>query len=222
MAISGKGSKKLIAKQTARETPREAPEGPARLHWAPGALLAPVPPALVTCGDGKRANVLTVAWTGIVSTKPPKTYISLRPERYSYGIIKESGCFVINLPTARMARTVDLCGVKTGAKEDKLALAGLKTLPASVVSAPLLADCPVALECRVTGITPMGSHHMFLADIVSVAVDPAMVDRAGRLMIERCGLLAYAHGTYFELGRALGTFGFSVRKKSPPKEAKRR
>ena len=208
MAISGNASKKLVIKETVQEST-------ARLHWAPGALLAPVPPALVTCGEGADANVLTVAWTGIVATKPPKTYISLRPERHSYNIIKESGCFVINLPTAQMARTVDLCGVKTGAKVNKLALCKLETLPAKVVAAPLLAACPISLECKVVSITPMGSHHMFLADIVSVAVDPKMVDRTGRLMIERCGLLAYAHGTYFELGKALGTFGFSVRKKAP-------
>ena len=212
MAISGNASKKLMTKKAAKETVQE---GAARLHWAPGALLAPVPPALVTCGEGDSANVLTVAWAGIVATKPPRTYISLRPERHSYNIIKESGCFVINLPTASMARTVDLCGVKTGAREDKLTLCKLETLPAKVVTAPLLAACPVSLECKVISITPMGSHHMFLADIVSVAVNPNVVDRTGRLMIERCGLLAYAHGTYFELGKALGTFGFSVRKKSP-------
>lgn len=207
--------------------PEAEPVAPQRLHWQPGALLAPVPPALVACQAGEAVNVLTVGWTGILSTKPPKTYISVRPQRHSYNIIRQSGCFTVNLPTADMVRTVDLCGVKSGRDTDKLALCKLDTLPAQAVAAPILAACPVSLECKVQRVVPMGSHDMFVADIVSVAVDPAFVDRAGRLMIERCNLLAYAHGTYFALGQALGSFGFSVRKASrgrnaPAKRHKRR
>lgn len=186
--------------------------------WKPGAVLSPVPPTLVTCGQGEEANLLTVAWTGIVCTQPPVTYISVRPCRHSHGLLTRTGEFAVNLPTAALARSVDLCGVKSGAEVDKWALSGLSREPASVISAPLVTQCPVSLECRVRQVMALGSHDMFLADIVAVDVDEAMVDASGRLMIEKCGLLAYAHGTYFELGRALGSFGYSVRKRKGRKK----
>ena len=181
--------------------------------WPGGALLAPVPPALVSCGSLEAPAVLTVGWTGIINTRPPRTYVSIRPERNSYPILKERGEFVINLPTARLARAVDLCGCRSGRQVDKFALAHLTPSPASAVTAPLIEECPVSLECRVFQSIPLGSHEMFLADILAVQVDAALLDEAGRLCLEKADLLAYAHGGYFALGKQLGSFGYSVRKK---------
>lgn len=189
-----------------------------KTEWKGSALLAPVPPALVTCSaetdDGEVINnILTVAWTGIVCSKPAKTYISLRPSRYSYELVRKSGEFVINLTTTELVNAADFCGVRSGRNFDKFEACGLHTAKASKVRAPLLAESPVSLECRVFDINELGSHVMFLADIVAVDVDESLVDSEGRLMIERAGLIAYAHGDYFALGRRLGDFGFSVRKK---------
>lgn len=196
-----------------------------KINWKPDTLLAPAPPALVTSGDGERSNVFTAAWTGIVCSEPPMTYVSIRRERFSHGIISETREFVINLPCEAITRATDLCGVRSGRDGDKFALAGLTREPSHLVAAPTIAECPVSLECRVREIIPLGSHDMFLADIVSVGVDPRFVDEKGALHMEKCGLLAYAHGAYFGLGKQLGTFGFSVRKKPlpsrrPPKKRK--
>ena len=187
----------------------------AKLHWPGGALTAPVPPALVTVGDPDEgdANVLTVAWTGIVNTVPPKTYVSVRPKRHSYAILKRHMEFTVNLPTAALVRAVDSCGVYTGAKMNKFERFGLTPEAASAVKAPVIAECPLSLECRVTDIIPLGSHDMFLADVVAVDVDEALVDESGKLRLDKAGLLAFAHGEYFALGDKLGTFGYSVRKK---------
>ena len=185
----------------------------AKLSWRGGALLAPVPPALVTCGTMEHPNVLTIAWTGITSTIPPRTYISVRPTRYSYGLIRETGEFVINLTTSSLVRAADFCGVRSGRDLDKLAACGLTAEPATQVSCPQLAESPVSLECRVTQVIALGSHDMFLADILAVNVDPRYIDAAGKLHLDRCGLAAFAHGEYFELGRRIGSFGYSVRKK---------
>ncbi len=185
----------------------------AKIKWRGGALLAPVPPAMVTCSDGEHDNIITVAWTGITNTIPPKTYISVRPSRYSYGIIKKSGEFAINLTTEALVRAADSCGVYTGAKVDKFAKFHLTREAASEVKCPLIAECPLSLECRVTDIIPQGSHDMFLADIVAVDVDDSLLDGKGKLHLERAGLVAFAHGDYFSLGRRLGGFGFSVAKK---------
>ena len=187
--------------------------------WPGGALLAPVPPALVSCGSVEQPAVLTIGWTGIVNTRPPRTYVSIRPERNSYPMIKESGEFVINLPPARLARAVDLCGCRSGRQVDKFSLAHLTAVPASAVGAPLIAECPVSLECRIFQSIPLGSHEMFLADILAVQVDRALLDAAGRLCLEKADLLAYAHGGYFRLGQQLGSFGYSVKKKKKPRPA---
>ena len=181
--------------------------------WKGGALIAPVPPCMVTCGSGDNANVLTVAWTGIINTVPPKTYISVRPSRHSYGLICESGEFVINLTPASLIRAADFCGIHTGKKVNKFERCGLHTEPASQVSCPLLTESPLSLECRVTDRIPLGSHDMFLADIVAVNVDESLIDAQGKLHLDRAGLAAFAHGEYFELGKKIGTFGFSVKKK---------
>lgn len=186
-----------------------------KINWKGSTLLAPVPAALVTCGTVENPNALTIAWTGITCSNPPMTYISVRPERYSYELIKESGEFVINLTTASMIRGVDFCGVRSGRDTDKLAHCGFTVEEGSAVSAPILTQSPVSIECRVTQILPLGSHDMFLAEIVAVDVEESIVDEAGKLHLEKCGLAAYAHGEYFQLGKKIGSFGFSVKKKRP-------
>lgn len=196
----------------------------AKKAWKPGALLSPVPPTLVSCGTIENPNVLTVAWTGIVNTIPPMTYVSVRPSRYSYPLIQQTGEFVINLPKRNLVKAVDFCGVRSGAKVDKFKECGLTPSQASCVSAPCIAQCPLSLECKVTQEIPLGSHVMFLAEIVAVDIDETLVDEQGRWKLEDSGLLAYSHGAYFELGKQLGTFGFSVRKKKkkqPPRRGPR-
>ena len=184
-----------------------------KVTWKGGTLVAPVPPAMVSCGEGEHANIITIAWTGIVNSHPPKTYISVRPSRHSYGLIKESGEFVINLTSAKLVRAADYCGIYTGRKVNKFEKCGLHMAEASEVRCPLIAESPLSLECRVTDILELGSHHMFLADIVAMDVEEELIDGEGKLHLDRCGLAAYAHGEYYELGKRIGTFGFSVKKK---------
>lgn len=193
----------------------------ARQIWRPGALLAPVPPALVSCGTVDAPNALTVGWTGIVCTHPAMTYISLRPQRHSYSLIKDSGAFCINLTTRKLVRAADFCGVRSGRDTDKFALMGLHAEKGSQVSAPLIAESPLALECRVQQILPLGTHEMFLAEIVAVDVDESLIDDSGRLQLDRADLAAYAHGEYFALGQKLGSFGYSVRKPGKRKKTRR-
>ena len=191
----------------------------AKITWRGGALLAPVPPALVTVGDMENANIITVAWTGIVNTVPPKTYISVRPRRHSYEILKERGEFIINLTPTSLVHAADFCGMYTGAKVDKFAKLGLTKQAVEGFSAPAIAECPLSLCCRVTEIIPMGSHDMFLADIVSVQIDDSLLDENGKLYIARADLAAFAHGEYFALGKSLGSFGFSAVKKKKKSKA---
>ncbi|MDD6799955.1 MAG: flavin reductase family protein [Firmicutes bacterium] len=188
-----------------------------KLVWKSGALLAPVPPAMVSCRYMERSNIITVAWTGILCTKPAKTYVSIRPTRFSYNIIKESGECVINLTTAALAGKADWCGTYTGAKVDKFKSCGLTEETASKVSCPLIGESPLSIECKVTDIVPLGSHDMFICDIVAVDVDEKLIDKSGKLHLDKAGLAAYAHGQYYELGRKIGTFGFSVRKSNSKK-----
>ena len=185
-----------------------------KIKWKGGALLSPVPPAMVSCSDGENDNIITIAWTGIVNTIPPKTYISVRPSRHSHKMIKESGVFAINLTTKELVKSADWCGVYTGAKVDKFQKCKLTKEPASEINCPLIAESPLSLECRVTDIIPLGSHDMFLAEIVAVQVSEDFLTESGRLDLERNGgVLGYAHGHYFNLGNCIGHFGFSVRKK---------
>ena len=195
----------------------------AKIKWRGGALTSPVPPCMVSCGTMERANIITVAWTGITNTVPPKTYISVRPSRYSYSLIKESGEFVVNLTSRALVKKADYCGVYTGAKVDKFAKCGLTKETASELSCPIIAESPLSLECKVTDVIELGSHHMFLADIVAVNVDDSLLDEKGKLCLEKADLVAYAHGEYFELGKKIGYFGFSADKKgrSPNKSKKR-
>lgn len=189
-----------------------------RINLAPGTLEAPIPPAMVTVGDFENANVLTIAWTGILATQPPRTYISVRPSRHSYGILKERGEFVINLPSVSLARSVDFVGIYTGAKMDKFERCGLTKQRSDKVAPPTIAECPIALECRVAEVLPMGTHDVFIADIVGVSCHDSLLDAEGKLHFERADLLAYAHGEYYSLGEVVGRFGFSTDK--PKKAAK--
>ena len=184
-----------------------------KTEWKGGALLAPVPPAMISCGTMEASNILTVAWTGIVNTVPPKTYISVRPKRFSYNIIKESGEFVINLTSEALVRAADFCGMYTGAQVDKFEACGLHKEEVPGFSCPMIAESPLSLACRVTQVIPMGSHDMFLADIVSVHADEALLGADGKLRLEKAQLAAFAHGEYYALGKKLGQFGFSAAKK---------
>ncbi|MBQ7779685.1 MAG: flavin reductase family protein [Clostridia bacterium] len=181
--------------------------------WKGTVLTSPVPPVMVSCGDMEESNIVTVAWTGTVNTKPPMTYISLRPSRHSYGIIKEKGEFVINLTPTSLIKKADYCGIYTGKKVNKFEKCGFTKAEATEVSAPLIAECPINLECKVEDIIPLGTHDMFLAEIVAVHVDEALVDGEGKLHLERADLTAYAHGDYYSLGKKLAPFGISVKNK---------
>ena len=182
----------------------------AKQIWKGGALLAPLPAVLVTSGTMDEANIVTVAWTGIVNTIPPKTYISLRKSRYSFELIRQNGEFAINLTSADMVRTVDYCGIYTGRKVDKFKKCNLTKVPASQISAPLLGESPLSLECRVIEQRELGTHVLLLADIVATDVEEALLDQNGKLDLARAHLAAFAHGEYFELGRRIGRFGFSA------------
>ena len=184
-----------------------------KVIWNGTTLIAPVPPVLVGVSDGEKNNVFTVGWTGIINTRPPKTYISVHPDRYSYDFIKKTGEFTINLPSTKLVSKVDTCGVKSGRKIDKFKELNLSYEKGELINAPIITDCPINLECRVFESVDLGSHTMFMADILNVHVDEKLLDENGRLMIEKADLLAYAHGRYFSLGKTLMTFGQSVRKK---------
>ncbi len=185
--------------------------------WKGSALLAPVPPVMVSCGEGDKANIITIAWSGIINSNPPKTYISVRPERYSYNIIKNSGEFVINLTTTSLVRAADYCGTFTGAKVNKFEKCRL-TPEKTNLSCPAIAESPLNLECKVTDIIPLGTHDMFIADIVGVNVDESILDASGKMHMEKAHLAAYAHGEYFALGERIGKIGFAATKKKPPQK----
>ena len=191
--------------------------------WKGSALLNPVPPVLVSCGGMEKPNLITVGWAGTVCTRPPMVSISLRPERYSYGLIKASGLFAVNLPTEALVRAVDWCGVKSGRDVDKFAALGLHAEAGAIhPDCPVLAESPLTLECRVTRTIPLGSHELFLAEVAGVLVDEELLDEAGRLCLDRARLIAYSHGEYRALGRTLGTFGYTVKKRPLRHGAKRR
>ena len=194
----------------------------ARQTWKGSTLLNPEPPVLVSCGSTEAANLITIGWTGTICTQPSMVSISVRPERYSYQLIKASGEFVINLPTRKLVRAVDWCGVKSGRDYDKFAEMKLTPLPANTVSCPILAESPVNLECQVTQVIPLGSHDLFLAKVTAVDVDEALLDEKGKLCLERADLIVYSHGEYFSLGKQLGTFGYSVRKKATLQRRRKR
>ncbi|MCD8118106.1 MAG: flavin reductase family protein [Lachnospiraceae bacterium] len=185
-----------------------------RQAWKPGNMLYPVPAVMVSCArPGEEPNIVTIAWAGTVNSDPPMVSVSVRPERYSHDIIKETGEFVINLTTKDTVFATDYCGVKSGRDVDKFEAMHLTPCPSVAVSCPGIAESPVCLECRVTQVIPLGSHDMFLAEIVQVTVDERYLDENGKFHLNDLGLVAYSHGEYFLLGEKLGSFGYSVRKK---------
>lgn len=181
--------------------------------WKGGAMLSPTPAVLVTSGTMEKPNVFTVGWTGIINTIPPRTYVSIRPSRYSYELIKESGEFVINLTTSSMIAAADICGVHSGRDKDKFKLSSITAEESATVSAPSVAESPLSLECKVFDVISLGSHDMFLADITAVRVDEALIDEKGALRLEKCKLAAYAHGNYYELTKPLEKLGFAIKKR---------
>ena len=181
--------------------------------WKSGTFVYPIPAVMVSCGDMKDSNIITVAWTGIINTNPAKVYISIRPERFSYNIIKEKKEFVINLTNKKLAYATDWCGVKTGAKLDKFKEMKLTKQKCEFVEAPAIMESPVSIECKVTEIKELGSHHMFIADVLSIDADKKYMDQNGAFDISKCELIAYANGGYYEPGRKIGKFGYSVQKK---------
>ena len=190
-----------------------------KVEWKPGNMVYPVPAVLVSCADTDGSiNVFTAAWTGTVCTNPPMVYVSIRPQRHSYEMIKRTGEYVINLTTESLVRAVDFCGVKSGRDVDKFKEARLTPVQALKVKAPLIDECPVNIECRVTQINELGSHHMFLAEVVAVHVDERYFDENDRFDLGAAKPIAYSHGEYYGLGRLIGTFGYSVRKKKKKKK----
>lgn len=185
----------------------------AKIKWKGGALLAPVPPVMVSCGDMENSNIITVGWTGIINTIPPKTYISVRKSRHSYELIKNSGEFVINLTPTSLVREADFCGIYTGKKVNKFEKCKLTKGEAQNVSCPIIEESPLSIECKVFDIIELGTHDMFLADIVGVDVSEEIIGGDGKLRLDKANLTAYAHGEYFELGKKIGSFGFSAAKK---------
>lgn len=188
-----------------------------------GTLLAPVPAVMVSCGDApENYNIITIAWTGIINSEPPITYISVRKSRHSHALITKAGGFVINSTTKPLTSVTDYCGVKTGAKENKFETAKLTPIPAEHVKAPLIKESPVNIECKVLEVKEFTTHDMFIAEIVDVHVDKSMMDLKGKLMLDQAGLVAYIHGHYFEVKReAIGRFGFSVMKAKTKKRISR-
>lgn len=184
-----------------------------KVVWKAGTFEYPIPAVMVSCGDMDKSNIVTVAWTGILNTDPAMVYISLRPTRHSYKIIKETGEFVINLTTENLAKQTDWCGVRSGDKFDKFKEMGLHKEKANFVRCPLIKESPVSIECKVKEIQELGSHHMFIAEVLSIDADDKYIDEKGAFDISKCNLIAYANGGYYPLGKKIGKFGFSVQKK---------
>ena len=184
-----------------------------KVVWKPGTFIYPIPAVMVSCGDMEKSNIITVAWTGILNTNPAKVYISVRPERYSYNIIKETKEFVINLTNENLAFATDWCGVRSGAKFDKFKEMKLTKQKANFVNCPLIKESPVSVECKVVDMVEYGSHTMFIADVLSIDADEKYIDEKGAFDISKCNLIAYANGGYYKLGKKIGKFGYSVEKK---------
>lgn len=185
----------------------------AKVEWKAGTFIYPIPAVMVTSGDMEKSNIMTVAWTGIINTNPAMCYISVRPERYSYSLIKENKEFVINLTNKDLVYATDWCGVRSGAKYDKFKQMHLTKEKASHVKCPLIKESPVSIECKVIEIRHFGSHDMFLAEVLSIDADEKYIDKNGAFDISKCDLIAYSNGGYYSLGKKLGKFGFSVEKK---------
>lgn len=183
-----------------------------KVTWKSGTFLYPLPAVMVSCGTIEKSNIITVAWTGIINTNPAMVYISVRPTRYSYNLIKENMEFVINLTTEKIAYATDWCGVKTGAKVDKFKEMNLTKEKAEFVNCPMIKESPVSVECKVKEIKELGSHHMFIAEVLAIHADERYIDEKGAFDISKCNLIAYSNGNYYSLGQKVGKFGFSVQK----------
>lgn len=188
--------------------------------WKPGTMVYPIPAVMVSCGaTPDEYNIMTAAWTGTICSEPPMCYVSIRPERHSYDIIRRTGEFVINLTTESLAEPTDWCGVRSGRDFDKFARCGLTPEKSAVVAAPAILEAPVSIECRVKNIVPLGSHDMFVAEVVNVLVDESLIDeQTGKLDLQKAGLLCYSHGEYFKIGELVGSFGWSVKGSTKRKE----
>jgi flavin reductase (DIM6/NTAB) family NADH-FMN oxidoreductase RutF len=190
--------------------------------WKPGNILSPIPAVLVSCGGirGWKPNLITIAWTGNVCSDPPMVSISVRPERYSYPIIKATREFVINIPSSRQVRITDRCGMVSGRNVDKFTEMNLTPASALKIGSPIVLECPINIECRVQKSLDLGSHTLFLAEVVAVQVTSELIDNKGRLRMEKGKWLAYAHGQYFALGKCIGQFGYSIRKRRKKRPTK--
>ena len=184
-----------------------------KITWKSGTFIYPLPAVMVSCGTMEESNIITVAWTGIINTDPAMCYISVRPTRHSYEMIKKTGEFVINLTTKDLAYATDWCGVKTGAKVDKFKEMKLTKEKANFVNCPMIKESPVSVECKVKEIRELGSHHMFVAEILGINADEKYINENGAFDISKCDLIAYSNGNYYSLGKKIGRFGFSVQKK---------
>ena len=184
-----------------------------KVTWKSGTFIYPLPAVMVSCGTMEESNIITVAWTGIINTDPAMCYISVRPTRHSYEMIKKTGEFVINLTTKDLAYATDWCGVKTGEKVDKFKEMKLTKEKANFVSCPMIKESPVSVECKVKEIRELGSHHMFIAEILGINADEKYINENGAFDISKCDLIAYSNGNYYSLGKKIGRFGFSVQKK---------
>lgn len=195
----------------------------AKQEWKPGNMLYPLPAVMVSVADKKgNSNIITVAWTGTVCTNPPMLSISVRPERHSYAMIRESGEFVVNLTTEKLAYATDYCGVRSGREVDKFKEMHLTPEKGSQVAAPLIKESPVNIECKVREVLELGSHHMFLADVVAVHVDESYMNEKNKFELPKAKPIVYSHGEYYGLGKLIGNFGYSVRKKQAGNKAKYR
>ena len=193
----------------------------AKQVWKPGNMLYPVPAVMVTTGDGNGIDdIITIAWTGTINSDPPMVSISVRKSRYSHELLTKNGEFVINLVTKDLCYAMDYCGVKSGRDVDKFAEMKMTKGKAQTVSVPVIEESPVNIECQVVKVEELGSHHMFLAKVTGVQVDDRFMQDNGKFALNKTGLLAYSHGEYFDLGKSLGTFGYSVKKKKKVKKKK--
>jgi flavin reductase (DIM6/NTAB) family NADH-FMN oxidoreductase RutF len=203
-----------VKRRPVRRMPENTRKTGVKCVWKPGAMLFPLPVVMITSmGKDGRPNICTVAWTGTICSDPPMVSISLRKERYSYDIIRGSREFVVNVPSVRQIRVTDYCGVVSGREVDKFEKTGLTPAPASAIKTPLILECPLNLECSVKKTLDLGSHTMFIAEVVAVQVNAGLMTPSGRLALEKAGLAAFAHGGYYALGKKLGFFGYSVQKK---------
>ena len=185
-----------------------------KMSFKPGTMIYPLPAVMVSCGDSpENYNIMTAAWVGTICTNPPMCYVSIRPERYSYDIIKRTGAFVINLTNRDLEYATDFCGVKSGRECNKFEMAKLTPQKSEFVDAPIILEAPVSIECRVVDVKPLGSHDMFIAEVVNVVVDDSYMQENGQLDMAAMNLLAYNHGQYFDVSNPRGFFGWSIRKK---------